>query len=118
MNQGSAMNPLRHVTLSAVLSAALAAGAADFGIFVDGGYGPGETDMNDLVSRRVDGARMVFDRRHPNGQSTRATSKAELETQIKAINCGAGDSITLVMVGHGRAGGKSSEELFYFALSP
>ena len=89
--------------LIAACAALLPIQAKDVGIFVNGGYGAGETEMNDIVRGRIDKARDVFDHRHPSpgGESHRADSRDELESQLRGLNCGAGDNITITLMGHG-----------------
>lgn len=100
------MNPRRRLPAllaALLLAAAPPASATEHGIFVDGSYSDDEEDtaMDELVDRRLDGARQVFDGRHPQGSSRRVGSKEELREALDGIHCGCGDSITLVMMGHG-----------------
>ena len=108
---------LSSIVILSVLLARHNVEARNFGVFVDGAYGRGQTEMNELVDRRVDGAKAVFDARYPTGSSSRASTKAQLKAQLQAITCSPGDSITIAMVGHGRGGGNSSKEYFYFPLA-
>jgi len=100
-------------TRSALMTAVVLAGvafarlslAAEYGVFVDGGYSPGsrDTEMDRLVDRRIDEAKRVFDSRHNDSedQSYRADTKAGLQAALGAINCKCGDTLTIVMMGHG-----------------
>ena len=88
--------------------------ARDFGVFVDGAYGRGETKMNELVDERIDRAKMIFDARNddPDDSSTRVDTRDALETTLCNIDpkCGAGDSLTIVMMGHGKSDSFSFSE--------
>jgi|GEM_PF-2031280 len=80
--------------------------AADHGVFADGGYSPGSgtSKMDELVDDRVDKAKAEFDRRNddPDDTSTRVDSEQGLEDALNGISCECGDTITIVMVGHGK----------------
>jgi len=80
--------------------------AADHGVFADGAYSPGSgtTKMDELVDKRVDDAKAEFDRRNTDADdtSTRVDNKQGLEDALNGIACECGDTITIVMVGHGK----------------
>ncbi|MFN0127446.1 MAG: hypothetical protein ACKV19_12250 [Verrucomicrobiales bacterium] len=90
----------------------LVAQAKDVGIFVDGGFGQGESDMNGLIDQRIDKAKEVFDKKYPppNGESERADNRDSLESKLRGLNCGAGDNITIMLMGHGK------KDQFVFSL--
>lgn len=90
----------------------MAVQAKDIGIFVDGGFGQGESDMNGLIDQRIDKAKEIFDKKHPppNGESARVDNRDSLETKLRGLNCGAGDNITIMLMGHGK------KDQFVFSL--
>ena len=102
------MKAIRLITVGAllVLLLPLSARAADHGIFADGSYSPGSatSKMDKLVDNRVDRAKAEFDKRNndPDDSSTRVDTEEGFENALKNINCKCGDTITIVMVGHGK----------------
>lgn len=112
---------IRVIIIGALLLTALLprmALATDYGVFVDGAYNKGETvtDMDRLVDSRVDEAKRIFDTRHPGGQSHRVDNSSGLATTLGNIQCSEGDTITIVMMGHGGDRSKySGPENFFFA---
>jgi hypothetical protein len=81
--------------------------AKDYGVFVDGSFNPGaESELDRLIDKRIDDAKMIFDGRNPPGgkESWRVDSRTALTNRLCNIQCGEGDTITLMMMGHGMPG--------------
>jgi len=78
----------------------------DIGVFVDGSYSPGSRDtaMDRLIDRRLDEAKRIFDKRHndPDDESHGVDSEDSLETTLENLHCRCGDTLTIVMMGHGK----------------
>jgi len=79
--------------------------ARDIGVFVDGSYSPGsrETEMDRLIDRRLDEAQRIFDQRNNDAddESHRVDSEDDLENVLNNLECRCGDTLTIVMMGHG-----------------
>jgi hypothetical protein len=80
----------------------------NFGIFVNGGYSPGEnnTDMDNMVDGRVDKAKDIWEKK-TGGHGTKVKHKQDLLDALKNIKCKCGDVVTLFMVGHGSKSDKN-----------
>ncbi|TFH43929.1 MAG: hypothetical protein E4H01_11400, partial [Lysobacterales bacterium] len=74
------MKKLLILTLALLTMPALCAVAADYGVFVDGGYSPGrtETDMDRLVDGRIDEAMRIMGVRQPGSQRSRVDTRQGL----------------------------------------
>ncbi|HVS04478.1 MAG TPA: C13 family peptidase, partial [Thermoanaerobaculia bacterium] len=110
------MSRLAAALLAALLLLALAAPAAatDWGIFVDGSYSDtrDDTEMDRLIDRRLAEADRIMGGRHPGSERTTVDEKAELRDALARIQCRCGDTITVVLMGHG------TEDRFVFSKAP
>lgn len=98
--------------LALVVSPLLQAGT-NHAIFVSGGYGPGKKELNGMVKGRMGTARLRFAQKVTDASvKSLVESKAKLKEELGKIMCGEGDSITVMMMGHGTKDGK-----FIFALA-
>ena len=92
------------LALAFIILLASAARATDYGVFVDGSYSSGRESAGDrLVDRRIDEAKRIFDNRHndPDDQSVRVDTRQGFENALSNIHCHCGDTLTIVMAGHG-----------------
>jgi hypothetical protein len=95
--------------LTAFLIALLAAGslrAVNTGVFVDGGYSPGSapSPMDELVTGRLNDAERIMKQRDPGARTQRANTKQQFPDIMKVLKGKCGDTITIVMMGHGGKG--------------
>ena len=89
---------------------ALPASAKNIGLFVDGAYHRGNTrtQLDTLVSNRIDQVKMVFDGRNGTNCSQRIEGEAEFKTALCNLQCGSNDTVSIMMMGHG------TPDAFYF----
>jgi len=100
---------IQGILVATLLTTASAGWARDFGLFVDGSFSPGaESEMDRLIDQRIDKSKMIFDMRHPpmpgKTNSWRVSSRTSFTNRLCNITCGEGDTISIVMMGHGKSG--------------
>jgi hypothetical protein len=76
--------------------------AQDTLVTVDGSYsgGSGTSDMDRLIDQRLAEARRIHKKRHPAGDQKGVDDKDELQSTLEGIDCGEGDTITVMLMGH------------------
>lgn len=92
--------------LLALLASAFLASAAlatDYGVFVDGSYSPGRANsaMDRLIDDRLAEASRIMGKRNPGSSRQTVDNKSDLESALDGIDCKCGDTITIVLMGHG-----------------
>jgi len=80
-----------------------AARARNVGVFVDGSYSPGSANsaMDRVIDSRLDDAERNMRNRDPSAETHRVDTKRGLDSVLSGINGKCGDTINLVMMGHG-----------------
>jgi hypothetical protein len=73
------------------------------GVFVDGSYSPGSANsaMDRVIDRRLDDAQRNMRNRDSSAEIHRVDTKRALDSVMSGINGKCGDTINLVMMGHG-----------------
>jgi len=95
--------------MAAVVLMASSATATHYGVFGDGGYSPGSarSRMDEVVTGRVNEAKRIFEQRNPppGGQTTSVNTENGLKQALEDIEAKCGDTITVVLMGHGTSSG-------------
>ena len=86
------------------------------GIFVDGGYSPGEkdTEMDKLLDKRIKDAMEIMKEKNKDSDTSKIEHKDDLIKKLEGLHCVCGDEIVLYMVGHGEGTGGKASYAFHF----
>ena len=91
------------MAFTALMAIIAQAHGTNHGVFVDGGYSPGDniTAMDRLIDERLQDASDAMGQRDPNSQRTTVDKKDSLAAVLSRINCACGDTVNVFMMGHG-----------------